>query len=210
VSAETKQSDQADTGSAPQQDESVSHVMERPKRAGIYTMTAQEGFDAAQLVKAAFARKTVGKRTPRMLQVIEPDGPSTAGGKRARQTIRLAPVAGDTFPVMCGFLDVAQRVVELRSYETLVQQYEARFGVPCDITSEEYATLCRELQMVLTPFRYAFKLESEQHAAAAHRAARLTASQRTGESAARIKLVALVLTALVVLVAASVALVIMR
>jgi hypothetical protein len=154
------------------------------KRGAIYTMTAREGLDAAELVNAAFSRKTIGKKTPRRVEVIAPDGPSTAGGKRARQTIRLVPAAGDGSPVMCGFLDVAQKVVELRSYETLAQQYEARFGAVCDITQDEYAGLCRDLQMTLSPFRYSFAYESETHAAAAPRVvAKLTNSDRAGDAA---------------------------
>lgn len=182
------------------------------KRGQIYTMTAQEGLDAAELVNAAFARKTIGKHTPRRLEVFAPDGPSTAGGKRARQTIRLVPLAGETGPVMCGFLDVAQKVVELRSYDTLMQQYEARFGVPCDITTDEYATLCRDLQMTLTPFRYSFTRESEQHAAAAaNRAARLTSSERSADpNAERDRLLNRVLIGLLVVLAVAVAVMILR
>jgi hypothetical protein len=154
------------------------------KRGAIYTMTAREGLDAAELVNAAFGRKTVGKQTPRRVEVIAPDGPSTAGGKRARQTIRLVPAAGDGSPVMCGFLDVAQKVVELRSFETLVQQYEARFGAACDISQDEYAGLCRDLQMTLSPFRYSFAYESETHATAAPRVvAKLTHSDRARAAA---------------------------
>jgi hypothetical protein len=154
------------------------------KRGSIYTMTAREGLDAAELVNAAFGRKTIGKQTPRRVEVIAPDGPSTAGGKRARQTIRLVPAAGDGLPVMCGFLDVAQKVVELRSYETLVEQYEARFGTACDIAQDEYAGLCRDLQMTLSPFRYSFAYESETHAAAAPRVvAKLTNSDRASVAA---------------------------
>jgi len=191
VSAETKQSGgqvpgdrrepEPESGTVPK---SALGTVPAAKRGAIYTMTAREGLDAAELVNAAFGPKTIGKQTPRRVEVIAPDGPSTAGGKRARQTIRLVPAAGDGSPVMCGFLDVAQKVVELRSYETLVQQYEARFGSACDIAQDEYAGLCRDLQMTLSPFRYSFAYESETHATAAPRVvAKLTNSDRASDAA---------------------------
>lgn len=180
------------------------------KRGAIYTMTAREGLDAAELVNAAFGRKTIGKLTPRRLEVVAPDGPSTAGGKHARQTIRLVPASGEGGPVMCGFLDVAQKLVELRSYETLVLQYEARFGEACDITRDEHATLCRDLQMTLTPFRYSFTHETELQAAAAHKAiAALTTGERSVVGG-KTSLLGVVLTSMLVLVVATAALVLLR
>ncbi|MDB4976615.1 MAG: hypothetical protein JWN48_4956 [Myxococcaceae bacterium] len=176
MTVDTKQTGEA---GGPQEVDTSSRVVSKPalgvvpvaKRGGIYTMTAQEGLNASELLNAAFARKTIGKQTPRRLEVFAPDGPSTGGGKAARQTIRLVPLSGDTGPVMCGFLDSGQKIVELRSYDALVQQYEARFGQACDLAADEYATLCRELQMTLTPFRYTFSQESDHHAGAAQRAA---------------------------------------
>lgn len=109
------------------------------KRGAIYTMTAREGVSAAELVNAAFLRRTLGSVTPRRLEVAAPDGPSTAGGKRARQTIRLVPVQGEGAPLMCGYIDAAKKRVELRGY----------------------ATLCKELESTLVVFRYEFVTESE-------------------------------------------------
>jgi translation initiation factor IF-2 len=131
------------------------------KRGAIYTMTAREGLDAAELVNAAFARKTIGAVTPRRVEVIAPDGPSTAGGKRARQTIRLVPARGEGAPVMCGFLDVGRRLVELRSHTMVAQQYQERFGKRFDVTPQEYAGLCKDLEATLSAFRYEFAYEVE-------------------------------------------------
>lgn len=181
------------------------------KRGAIYTMTAREGVDAAELVAAAFGRKTVGKLTPRRIEVATPDGPSTAGGKRARQTIRLVPASGDGSPVMCGSLDVAQKVVELRSYDVLMQQYEARFGEVCDITEAEYVALCKDLQMVLTPFRYTFSFESETRAGSAQRAAsKLTGTDRPEGGATKAPLLNMVLMSMLVVMAAAVSLALLR
>ena len=165
-----KQHDDDGTAQSEHEQDPVSRAVSKPamgavppeKRKAIYTMNAQEGLDVAELVNAAFGRKKVGSKTARRLEIFVPDGPSTAGGKHAHQTMRLVPISGDSSPVMCGSLNVGQKVVELRSYEALNKQYEARFGVPCDMTAEEYVTLTRELQMVLTPFRYTFTQEADK------------------------------------------------
>lgn len=134
----------------------------KDKRAATYTINAREGFNATEVVNAAFGKRSVGSATPRKLEVIEPDGPSTSGGKRARQTIRLVALQGTAAPLMCGTLDASQRMVELRSYATVCAQYEERFGQALDISADEYARLCRDLQATLTVFRYTFNVESAE------------------------------------------------
>lgn len=124
-------------------------------------MTAREGVSAAELVNAAFLRRTLGSVTPRRLEVAAPDGPSTAGGKRARQTIRLVPVQGEGAPLMCGYIDAAKKRVELRGYATVAAQYQERFDSAFDVSASEYATLCKELESTLVVFRYEFVTESE-------------------------------------------------
>lgn len=148
------------------------------KRGAIYTMTAREGLDAAEVVKAAFRNRTIGAITPRRLEVVEPDGPSTAGGKRARQTIRLVPAQGEGAPVMCGFLDVAKKLVELRSYTVVAQQYAERFTKQFDVTPSEYATLCRDLESTLAVFNYEFVREVETKPAAEGVRAQLSSRAR--------------------------------
>jgi hypothetical protein len=218
VSADSKQSDEARGAALDERDppsgaipKSALGTVPEAKRGLIYTMTAREGVDASELVHAAFSRKTVGKLTPRRVEVVAPDGPSTAGGKRARQTIRLVPASGEGSPVMCGSLDVAQKIVELRGYEALVQQYEARFGEACDIAEAEYAALCKDLQMVLTPFRYTFAFESETRAAAARRvASQLTGSEQAATVSEKAPLLNIVLLTILALLAAGLAVALLR
>lgn len=134
----------------------------KDKRAATYTMNAREGFNVAEVVNAAFGKRTLGTVTPRKLEVIEPDGPSTSGGKRARQTIRLVALSGNAAPLMCGTLDVTQRAVELRSHASVRAQYEERFKEPLDISGEDYARMCKDLQATLTAFRYTFAVETTE------------------------------------------------
>ncbi len=149
----------AETKKAGGQGEPVSGTIAKDKRA-TFTINAAAGFNAAEIVNVAFAKRTVGSAAPRRLEVVEPDGPSTAGGKRARQTIRLVATDGGAAPLMVGALDASQRTVELRSYLTVRAQYEERFQQPIDITPEDYTRLGKELQATLTVFKYTFTVES--------------------------------------------------
>jgi hypothetical protein len=118
-------------------------------RKQIYTVMAQQGIDAAQVVNAALQKRTLGTLTPRRVEVIAPHGPSTSGGKKARQSITLTPVAGGGAAIVFGFLDVAAKLFEIRPYATVAQQFKARFGEPFEATVEEYDALCRDLGKVL-------------------------------------------------------------
>lgn len=149
----------ADSKKSESQGEPVSGTVAKDKRAATYTVNAREGFNTSEVVNAAFAKRSFGSSTPRRLEVVEPDGPSTAGGKRARQTIRLVPREGNAPPLMCGSLDASQRAVELRSYGALCAQYEERFRQPLDISAEEYTRLAKDLQATLSFFKYTFTVE---------------------------------------------------
>jgi len=117
------------------------------KMGAIYTATAAQGFDSATLINAAMANKHVGKTVQRRVVVAEPDGPSTSGGKHARQTITLAPVtAGQGGTVMCGWLDVAKKMAGLRDFRAVSDQYKGRYGAVLDITAEDYLGIVRDLE----------------------------------------------------------------
>ena len=209
MSAGTKHSDQHDEGAAERptrEAEPLSATVPKTapravplgERGEIYTMTAREGLDAAELVNAAFGRKTIGAVTPRHVEVVAPDGPSTAGGKRARQTIRLVPASGEGAPVMCGFLDVARKVVELRSYRSVAQQYHERFGASFDVTDDEYTALCKELEATLGPFRYAFTNDSEAPVAVHTARGKVTTGPANAASAPVLNIVLLTLAVAIV------------
>jgi len=120
------------------------------KMGAIYTATAAQGFDSATLINAAMANKHVGKTVQRRVVVAEPDGPSTSGGKHARQTITLAPVtAGQGGTVMCGWLDVAKKMAGLRDFRAVSDQYKGRYGAVLDITAEDYLGIVRDLEALM-------------------------------------------------------------
>jgi translation initiation factor IF-2 len=197
----------AGTKSEAGENEPISGTIAKDKRAATYTVNAREGFNAAEVVNAAFGKRAIGSTTPRKLEVVEPDGPSTAGGKRARQTIRLVALHGNAAPLMCGTLDASQRAVELRSYATVRAQFEERFNQALDISADDYARLCKDLQATLTVFRYTFTVEDAE---ANETRAQLT--RAAGESvapSARRPLLNVVLLGAVALVIAGVALAMM-
>jgi len=130
----------------------------------IYTVLAREGVNAAELVNTALRKRPVGKAVPRRVEVIAPHGPSTSGGRKARQSITLVPVSGSGPAIMVGFLDVAQKTAELRDHAAVAQQYRARFCTTLEMTGDEYQTFVKDLSGLLTTmgFRISTQVEEEE------------------------------------------------
>ncbi len=122
---------------------------------GIYTLVAHQGVNAAEMLNTALASKTVGKAPPRRVDVAAPDGPSTDGGKRARQVIRLVPAdGGKAGIVICGALDVAHKTLELRTYRNACTQHVERYGVAFDVVPDDYAKLLKELGAMVAALQF--------------------------------------------------------
>lgn len=119
------------------------------KRANLLTSHAQEAVNAAELINSAFKKRTLGSAVPRRLEVAPPSGPSTSGGKKARQPITLVQPALQAPAVMIGFLDVAQKSAGLRDYELVARQYEGRFRASFETSKDEYQALCSDLTGML-------------------------------------------------------------
>lgn len=117
----------------------------KAQRAAVYTVMAHQAVNVAELLNRGLHKKTICK-DPRHIEVTEPSGPSTQGGKRARQSITLVPISGEGGVIMCGWLDVAQREAELRDYDEVSAQFKQRFGQRFDATREEYEKLMGELR----------------------------------------------------------------
>jgi hypothetical protein len=78
----------------------------------------------------------------RVLKVQEPSGPSTQGGRNARQALMLS--AGAESPVI-GWVDFGQGTGEVKNYESVLQAWSARYARPFDVTRENYADFRAEL-----------------------------------------------------------------
>jgi len=109
------------------------------------TVVAQEAMDIGDHLLLLFSKKTVGENPRMRVDVAKPDGPSTEGGKKARQTISLVPVEGVSGKVMVGWLDVGQKRVEVRSFRVVRHQYYDRYGTDFRVSQWEYEEIAKEL-----------------------------------------------------------------
>ncbi len=111
-------------------------VAEDPKR----TMFARQAIEASDMFAVRFRDERYGPRKRRM-RLGEPDGPSTDGGRKARQPILLEGEGDAPRPVVIGFLDVARKAAELRSHDAASAAHEARHGMSLEVSSGEYQKL---------------------------------------------------------------------
>jgi hypothetical protein len=115
------------------------------------TLIAQQALETSDLLNLRFASRLVGTGTPRKLMVAAPDGPSTDGGKKVRQSIVLAPAKDPTAgTVMVGWLDIAQKRAELRVHSIAEKQFVQRYRQPFDVPKVQYDGLMRDVQSMLS------------------------------------------------------------
>ena len=114
-----------------------------PKR----TYHASQAVHMSDLLNLRFAKERFGTERPRYLRVREPDGPSTSGGRTARQAITLIDFQEDQrSTLVCGFIDSVNKKAELRSYPMVKHAFENRFNVSIDISRTEYQRMMDMLQ----------------------------------------------------------------
>lgn len=109
------------------------------------TEYAQQAFAFNDLFTYKFARQIYGIRRARRLRLNEPAGPSTSGGRQARQPLVLVPDEGQGNLVL-GWVDATLRHAEIRSYDVLREQFVARFSVSIDLEREAYDQLRHDLE----------------------------------------------------------------
>ncbi len=114
------------------------------------TMFATHAALFAERLKDRFAKKIYGRTPHRVLRIDEPEGPSTAGGKLARQSISLIPRRGTAPTIVCGWVDVAKKESQLRGHESVAKRYEAHHGTQIDIAEEDYERCIDDLMEALT------------------------------------------------------------
>ncbi len=102
------------------------------------TMFATHAALFADRLRDKLSKKIYGRNPHRVLRIDEPEGPSTAGGRLARQSISLIPRRGTGPTIVCGWVDVAKQEAQLRSHESVARRYEAHHGTPIDISLEDY------------------------------------------------------------------------
>jgi len=102
------------------------------------THHANQAVALSELVALKFARLNLGGGTARSLKISAPDGPSTGGGRKARQSLVLASEGGKGASIVCGYIDTARGVAELRSFVVLDKQNRERHGTPLDFMRVDY------------------------------------------------------------------------
>ena len=114
------------------------------------TRHANQAVHLSDLLTLKFARERFGTEVPRYLRVTEPDGPSTDGGRKARQAILLCPQQeGLSSNLVCGFIDVVNHHAELRSFAIVKDQFERRHSRSVDISRGEYNRMLDLVQSFL-------------------------------------------------------------
>jgi len=112
------------------------------------TEFAQQGVLIADLLRETFAHRRYGPARYR-LHLEEPSGPSTGGGRQARQPLSLVTRREPVPAIVCGWVDVAQREAQVRSYGVVAQRYESRHGYPPKLSEEEYERFVDKLMDTL-------------------------------------------------------------
>jgi hypothetical protein len=72
------------------------------------------------------------------------------------------PVSGDGGALMCGWIDVAQKLGELRPYSELVEQCKKRFGTKLEASAQEYDTLIKDLANMLDTLGFQLVTEEDE------------------------------------------------
>ena len=113
------------------------------------TMFATHSALLAERLKAELQHKIYGRTPHRILRVDEPEGPSTAGGKQARQAISLVDRKGVAPALVVGWVDVAKGQAALRNHEAVAKRYEFQHGTPLELIPEEYEKFLTDVDEVL-------------------------------------------------------------
>lgn len=114
------------------------------------TMFANHSALLAEELRAALSKKMYGRGPHRVFRIDEPEGPSTAGGKLARQSLSLVPRKGTAPSLVCGWVDVSKREAQLRNFEAVAKRYEAHHGEPLEMRADEYERFLADVEEVLT------------------------------------------------------------
>jgi hypothetical protein len=96
-----------------------------PAGAELRTTFSNQAVMIADLLRERFAGRSYGSAFYR-LRIDDPDGPSTAGGRLARQPFSLVPRMDSAPAIVCGWVDVSTQDAQLRSYETVVRRHQGR------------------------------------------------------------------------------------
>ncbi len=116
--------------------------------AALRTQVANQAASLAETVTEGFAGFHIGAGDY-IVELSTPEGPSTGGGRQARQHLRLVPRRKGYAVVVAGIVDPVTSYAEIRTFEHVAILHELRFRRPLEITGDEYEDFLRKLDVVL-------------------------------------------------------------
>jgi hypothetical protein len=84
-----------------------------------------------------------------IVELLAPEGPSTGGGKRALQHLRLRPRREGRAAIVAGSVNPVEKHAELRTFEHAFLVHQIRFGSAFEISVAEWEQLLRRIEVVL-------------------------------------------------------------
>ena len=123
-------------------------VTDRSELEALRTRVANQAASLADTVKDGFEDFHMGAGDY-VVELSMPDGPSTGGGKQARQSLRLVPRRKGYSIVIAGTVDPVLSTAELRTFDHVAILHELRFQKPLEISGEEYADFLAKADVVL-------------------------------------------------------------
>jgi hypothetical protein len=124
------------------------HVTDRSELEALRTRVANQAASLAEAVTDGFDEFHMGAGDY-IVELSVPEGPSTGGGKQARQSLRLVPRRKGYSIVIAGTVDPVLSTAELRTFEHVAILHELRFQKPLEISGEEYADFLKKADVVL-------------------------------------------------------------
>jgi hypothetical protein len=156
------------------------------------TQVALEGHDLSTVINGALQRLSL-PRGDFVPELVAPEGPSTAGGVRALQRLRLVPRAAGFPTLVVGGANIAERTAELRTFEHVDSIHRARFGEPVPLDREAYEEFLQTAAALFEVAQLRTRLVSAPEELDARRKRQTTGAEKRRRGALALTLVTVVL-----------------
>jgi translation initiation factor IF-2 len=123
-------------------------VTDRRELEALRTRVANQAASLAETVTEGFEDFHMGAGDY-VVELSVPEGPSTGGGRQARQSIRLVPRRKGYSTVIAGTVDPVTSTAELRTFEHVAILHELRFKQPLEISGEEWDDFLAKADVVM-------------------------------------------------------------
>lgn len=123
-------------------------VTDRSELEALRTRVANQAASLAEAVTDGFDDFHMGA-ADYVVELSVPEGPSTGGGKQARQNLQLVPRRKGYAMVIAGTVDPVLSTAELRTFEHVAILHELRYQKPLEISGEEYTDFLKKADVVL-------------------------------------------------------------